>query len=65
MSNDGLNLMCKLMVPNLLHKHDKNWSNRLWQLSEAYDQGGIDAYNAALSDMHAENGNSAGISMRI
>lgn len=65
MGYKGLNLMCKLMVPNLLHKHDRDWCRRLWDLSEAYDKGGIDSYNALLSDMHAANGNSAGLTMHI
>ena len=65
MGNDGLHMMSNLMIRGLLHRHDKDWSKRLWQLSDAYDKGGINTYNATLSDMHAENGNTAGISMRI
>ena len=65
MTKNGLSLMSKLMVPNLLHKHNKNWSNQLWTLAEAFDEGGVDSYNATLADMHAANGNTAGTSMRI
>lgn len=65
MSNNGMTLYTNLLVRGLLHKHDKDWSKRLWDLSEAYDKGGIDGYNALLSDMHAANGNSAGMTMRI
>lgn len=67
MTNDGIGMhyMCNNIVRNLLHPHGKDWSKNLWTLSEALDHGGIEEYNAVLADMHSNNGNTAGITMRI